>query len=97
MIPSDVWTGMILKLLGSGAGAALALVFVPPKTYLGFVRRLTASLIGGMIFATPAREFTRFSDNWEGLVGGACLAAFASWWAMGMIIRVLRLWKPNTE
>lgn len=95
MIPVEIWTGMIVKLLGAAAGAALALVFVPPKTYLGFIRRVTASLIGGLVFAAPAQEFIRFTPNWEGLLGGACLAAFASWWAMGTVIRVLRLWKPN--
>lgn len=97
MIPAEIWIGAIIKLLGAAAGAALALVFVPPRTHWGFVRRLLASLIGGFVFAPPMREFAGLQNDWEGTMGGACLAAFASWWAMGAIIRAIRMWKTDRD
>lgn len=84
---------LMLKFIGAAAGAALALVFVPPKTYRGFVRRLTASLIGGVMFAAYVREWGNFGDNWEGRIAAACAAGFMSWWAMGAVIRVLKAWQ----
>lgn len=83
---------LLIKLVGAFFGAALALVFVPPRTYRGFIRRAVASLIGGVIFAAPVSDLARFSDDLEGLLAAACLAAFASWWAMGTLIRILRAW-----
>lgn len=86
----EVLAALILKLLGAAAGSALALVFVPPRSMRGFFRRVTASLVGGIIFGGFARSMAGFSDDWEGLVAGACLAAFCAWWTMALIVRMLR-------
>lgn len=100
MIPADIYLGMILKLLGAACGAALALVFSPPRTWQGFWRRLTAALIFGFIFAPYVRSWAGFDATWEGTMGAATLAAFVSWTAMGALIRITRAWqgpKPADE
>lgn len=89
----EIVAALILKFIGAAAGSTLALVFVPPRTRLGFARRATASLIGGVMFAPYVREWGKFADNWEGMIAAACAAAFMSWWAMGAVIRVLKAWQ----
>jgi hypothetical protein len=96
LIPESQMADLIAKLLGSFFGAALALVFVPPRTKSGFVRRATASLIVGIVFASYVREWAGFAQDWEGLVSASCLAAFVAWWAMGSAIRIVRLFKSQT-
>lgn len=86
----EVMMALTLKLLGAFAGSALALVFVPPRTKRGFYRRVTASLIGGVIFGSIVRNWANFDKDWEGLIAGSCLAAFVAWWTMGLILRVLK-------
>lgn len=90
---AKVSESLIVKLLGSVAGAALALVFVPPKTLTGFIRRLSAALIFGTVFAPYVREWAAFSNDWEGMLGAACLSAMVSWAAMGAIMRVIGAWQ----
>lgn len=88
---------LTLKFLGAAAGAALALVFVPPKTKQGFVRRLTAALIFGTVFANYVREYLGFAVDAEGLVAAACLTGFVSWWLMGAIKRAVDAWKAPAK
>jgi hypothetical protein len=90
-----VIAGLLVKVTGAIFGAALALIFVPPRTLTGFIRRLTASIIGGTVFAPYVREYAGFDMDWEGLLGAACLAAFLSWSMMGVIIRLLRAWEAS--
>jgi hypothetical protein len=94
MTPEEI-AGLIVKITGSVFGAALALIFVPPHTIPGFLRRLSASIIGGSIFAPFVQGWAGFDPTWEGLLGAACLAAFVSWWVMGVIIRLLRAWEAS--
>jgi hypothetical protein len=89
----EIATGLIVKLLGALGGAVLAVVFVPPRTIKGFVRRITAALIAGPMFGPYAQAWAGFSDTWEGMAGAACLVAFASWWLMGAIKRALDVWQ----
>jgi len=79
----EIATGLILKFLGAMAGAALALIFVPPRTRTGFIRRGAAALICGPIFGPFVQSWIGFSDTWEGVAAGSCLTAYASWWIMG--------------
>lgn len=95
MIPVDVYLAAIIKLLGAAAGAALALVFAPPRTWGGFLRRLSAALIFGFIFAPQVRSWAGFPNDWEGTLGASCLAAFVSWSAMATIIRAVQAWQAS--
>ncbi len=92
MIPPEIMTDMILRLMGATAGSALALVYNPPRTNEGFVRRVTASMICGVVFAGYVQTSVGFDRNADGLIAAACLTAFVAWWAMDAIIRVERLW-----
>ena len=92
----DVTTELILKLVGSLAGAALALVFVPPRTRQGFARRLIAALICGTIFANYVRSWAAFDNDGEGLLAASCLTAYASWWCMGTLKRITETWQPKS-
>lgn len=96
MIP-EITTALIIKVFGAVLGAALALVFVPPKTRAGFVRRLTAALICGTVFASYTRVWVGFDNSEEGLLSAACLTAFASWWLMGAIKRVVDVWQGPSD
>lgn len=95
MIQLDVYAAAIIKLLGAAAGAALALVFAPPRTWGGFWRRLAAALIFGFIFAPQARYMIGFQNDWEGNLGAATMAAFVSWSAMATIIRIVQAWQAS--
>lgn len=79
------------KVGGALAGAVLALVFVPPRTRQGLVRRLTAALIVGPTFAVYTQDWAGFAATGEGLFGAACLTAFASWWLMGAVKRAAEM------
>lgn len=93
----EVVLALMFKFLGAAAGAALALVFVPPRTRRGFVRRLTAALICGTVFASYVRDWAGFAMDGEGLISAACLTGFASWWLMGAAKRVISAWQsPKT-
>ncbi len=90
---AEVAAALFLKFMGAAAGAALALVFVPPKTRQGFVRRLTAALIFGTVFANYVRGYLGFDQDQEGLIAAACLTGFVSWWLMGAIKRAADAWQ----
>lgn len=94
---AELAVALILKFLGAAAGAALALVFVPPKTKQGFVRRVTAALIFGTVFANYVRGYLGFAPDPEGLVAAACLTGFVSWWLMGAIKRAADAWQGPKE
>lgn len=94
MILNEIVLYLLLTFVGAACGAALALAFVQPKTFRGFVRRVGASLIGGVVFGSYIRDWAGFSDDWEGQIAGACLAGFASWWVGAFIIRSIREWEP---
>jgi hypothetical protein len=91
----ELGLALALKAAGAAIGAVLALVFVPPRSILGFLKRLIVSIPAGIIFSTDVRNWLGFDPGWEGLVASACLAAFASWWVAGTIIRISREWRSN--
>ncbi len=90
----EVAAGLLLKMIGAFAGAVLALIFVPPKTLNGFIRRGTFALVSGPILGPYVQGWAGFSDGWEGLVAASSMAAFVSWWLAGSIKRAADLWKP---
>jgi hypothetical protein len=83
---------LLIKIIGALAGAVLALVFIPPKTFTGFTRRMTASLIVGPIFSPVVHSYMLWPDKWEHHLAAAALTAFLSWWMLGVIINAVRKW-----
>lgn len=81
---------IVVRLGGALCGSAMALVYGPPASFLGFMRRGLAGLIGGAIFAPYVRDFCGFDRDWEGMLMGATLGAFAAWHVMGVIIAAVR-------
>lgn len=76
----------IIKLAGALAGTVLALVFLPPRTLWGFFRRTVASLICGPIFAPIVQAYLAWPNEWEHILASAALAAFISWFVLGIIV-----------
>ena len=91
----EVVTAILLKSIGAFAGAVLALLFVPPKTIKGFIRRGVAALISGPIFGPYVQSYAGFADDWQGILAAACLAGFASWWIMGNIVKLAQSWQTK--
>lgn len=80
---------LLIKACGSTIGAVVALVFSPPRTRRGFVRRLTVSIPVGILFSWVPPRFIEFPDTVEGMVAAAALMAFVAWWAMGTVRRLV--------
>lgn len=93
-VTPEEFAALAFKFLGAASGAALALVFSPPRTFPGFVRRLLAAMIFGTVFSGYARGYLGFSQDGEGIVAASCLTAFVSWAAMGTITRIVKAWNP---
>lgn len=77
------------KVVGVGSGTFLSLVFIPPKTMREFAVRVAIALVVGLIFAVPLREYLGWSNDLDHVIAASALAAFVSWWAAGLIVRVL--------
>jgi hypothetical protein len=85
--------GEAIKAIGAVTGSALALTYLPPRTWKGFFKRAGAGIAFGYVFAPYVREWAHFGLDWEGRLGSATLAGLISWWAMDTIIRIVRAWK----
>lgn len=81
---------LILKFIGAFAGTVLALVFIPPRSISGFIRRAVASLMCGPIFAPVAHTYLNWPGAWEHWLASAALVSFISWWTMGLVIAAAR-------
>jgi hypothetical protein len=92
-MPHEIVSGLLLKWIGSLAGAALSLLFMPPRNWQEFRRRGAFSIVSGMVFAVPVRDYTALSNDAEGLVAGAALAAAVGWIAMETLVRLVRAYR----
>lgn len=95
-VTPDLLAVLTPRIVGSIAGAALALVFVPPRTLRGFVRRGFSSTLSGVVFAGYVQGWLEFTPDTDGTIGAACLTAFASWSAMGTLKRLAETWQPKS-
>lgn len=80
------------KAAGAAAGAFLALAIIPPKTFAGFARRTSASLVAGPIFSPVFHGYMSWHDTWEFWLASTALTSFFSWWALGVGLTVGRKW-----
>jgi len=83
--------GAIEKMIGILAGTFLSLIFVPPRTIGGFVRRTSAAIVFGYMFGGVTEVFL---IRWTGMIASDetkiaaySLTAFLSWTGMGAVTR----------
>lgn len=79
------------RFVGAIAGAFLALVFIQPRTMREFTSRAGASVVAGVIFTHPLRAYLGWERDLESILAAACIAGFACWWVMGLVVRALNL------
>lgn len=77
------------RLIGVLSGTSLAMVFLLPQTWADFFRRAFASVVVGVIFTTPVREWLEWPATSEYVIASACTAAFAAWGGMGLVMKSL--------
>jgi hypothetical protein len=75
------WFGA--KIIGIIAGSFLALVFLPPRSIPGFVRRALSALVFGWVFGPILHEYFQWPITDEKVIASGAIAAFGSWWTMG--------------
>lgn len=88
---------MILKGLGSVSGTALALLVKPPKSIAEFTTRLAASMIFGVLFATPVRERIGWPATEEYIIASATVAAFGAWWILAVGVKLVEKWDGSKK
>jgi len=75
------WFGA--KIIGIIAGSFLALVFLPPRSIPGFVRRTLAALVFGWVFGPVIHDYFQWPITDERVIASGAISAFCSWWLMG--------------
>jgi hypothetical protein len=88
---------LIAKIIGVISGACLALIFIPPRSISGFIRRSTAAVVAGMTLGTPTRLYLGWEADAESVIAAFCIAAFCSWWGMGLAKRILESYKKELD
>lgn len=91
-LSGELLSGMIVKFVGSTAGAVLALLRFPPKTRGEMARRMATSIISGMVAGTVVAGRLGLSQDWESALFASALTAFLSWGALGVIDRLPSKW-----
>lgn len=79
---------VVAKVVGVISGSILGLVFIPPRSIPGFIRRALAALVFGGVFGGPALHVLEWEATTDNIVASYCIAAFSSWWIMGSIKRI---------
>lgn len=84
MIESPV----IAKISGILAGTVLSLIFVPPRSVSGFFRRVSSAVIFGWFLGHLVLFYMDWEPTDENIAAAWAIAAFISWWTMGIGKRV---------
>lgn len=85
------------KILGIVAGTFLALVFIPPRTVTGFVRRCFSAFVFGWLFGHVVLEHLSWAPTDENMAAAWAIASFASWWTMGVAKKVVEKVASNYD
>ena len=94
------WTTTVAEWSARGAGAiagsSISLVYFLPKQRHEAVSRLIVGVLIGLVFGPSAGEkLVQFMaldvhpEQFEVVLMGAASANFASWWALGMLVRMI--------
>ncbi len=89
----ELATTIAIKFFAGFVGAVLALTFQPPKTRAEFVTRGVFSILSGMLFSGPVREYLKWPITIETDIAAGALTALLSWWIMGAVVRLIDAWK----
>ncbi len=85
------------KVIGIIAGTFLAIVFIPPRSIYGFIRRTSAALVFGWVFGHLVLEYFKLPPTDENTIAAWAIAAFCSWWLMGALKKVAEKFSPPTQ
>ena len=88
---------LIIKFCGAMIGAALAQIYLLPKTRREFMLRTTFSVPVGVLFSWVPMRMIEFPEGVEGIIAASCLAAFAAWWAAGVVVRITENFNGNKK
>jgi len=75
--------GIAAKLIGVVSGALLALVFDPPRSRTGFIRRTVVAIVGGFIFGHIVLHFLEWPETTENMIAAWCISSASSWYVLG--------------
>jgi hypothetical protein len=79
-----------MKAASAVGGAALALLFKPPKTWIEFWRRLLFSAGAGFVFGEPFRtEYLKWPDTMANVSAAGVVVAFAAWFVVPWVVQAL--------
>lgn len=88
-----LWSGLssdLYRIGGAVLGVSLAFLVAWPAGWRDFLSRLLISLICGMIFAPPLRQYLEWEEFPRLVVAAAATCSFLSWWVLFAIVRVLK-------
>lgn len=85
------------KVLGIIAGTFLAVVFIPPRSIYGFIRRITAALVFGWVFGHLVLKYLTWAPTEENMVAAWAVASFGSWWTMGAMKKIAEKFSPPVQ
>jgi hypothetical protein len=81
-------TEAIARVIGILAGAFLSLVFSPPRSRAGALRRTGAAVVGGFVFGPVIMTYLGWSPTNENIIASSCVSAFTAWSGMGAVKKV---------
>lgn len=85
------------KAIGIVAGTILALVFIPPRSISGFVRRALSAVIFGWVFGHVVLDYLAWLPTDENVAAAWAIASFSSWYLMGLTKKVVEKIASNYE
>jgi Family of unknown function (DUF6107) len=81
---------------GAIAGSSVSLIYFLPKQMHEALNRLAVGIVCGLIFGQAAGEklvqlmaLNVHPKEFEVVLMGAAAASFASWWALGVLVRMI--------
>jgi len=89
------WFGA--RIIGVFAGSFLALVFLPPRSLGGFARRGMSAIVFGWVFGPVIHDYFQWPLTDERIIASGAIAAFCSWYLMGITKRVLENYKKEPD
>lgn len=84
-----------IKLSGAVLGAALALMFQPPNTIMGALRRLAISIPCGLVFYPQFMSWLGWAETPSNEYAAIVACSVVAWWVFGAVVRILEVWKPK--
>lgn len=88
--------GLIAKALGVLSGSFLALTLDPPRSRMGFARRVSSSIVFGWIFGGQVLTFMEWQPTYDNTIAAFCTSAFLSWAAMGRVKKLVESYRKET-